>query len=276
MGLLAEDFSLGFSRARLARVAALLLAALLSGCGSLDVNPSGTLTTPIVAAPISTDCHPVLLAADRLGNLTINGQALDLPSAREDTRLGLRLVDVSDLPPGWRPRHASGGGFLVTLLHKASPLAIAGLRPLDRVVTLNGEPLRNAQTLEKRLRNARRREVVLDVVRFDGQRFRMTAEADERVAESTRSYVPLLFDQRDSSTGTAFGFGPFEVLFYWRSARRHQYVPAPSLANSQYHECFEWGLLGNAFKYQRERDPMTGEVRSRFRLLWLFGIGDEL
>ena len=78
----------------MSRLWLLLCAFALAGCGSLDVTVEGTLTSPLVAAPISTETQPVLLACDRLGNLTINGRPLELPAAREDTRLGLRVVDA--------------------------------------------------------------------------------------------------------------------------------------------------------------------------------------
>jgi hypothetical protein len=255
----------------------LILASLgVSGCGSLDVSPEGTLTTPLVVAPISTASEPVVLAADRLGNLTINGEPLELPSAREDTRFGVRLVDVGDLPPGWRPKHAAQGGFLVTLLHKASPLAVRGLRPLDRVVSLNGENLTDVATAQARLRDARRREVRLDGIHPDGRAFTIEAEASERVAESNKSHVPLLFEQRSSSMGNAFAFGPLDTVFYWRAHKRHAYVWDPKQGHSQYRECFEWGLLANVFVYERERDPLTGKEKSRVRFLWLLELGDDL
>ncbi|MGE0708556.1 MAG: hypothetical protein AB7N76_22990 [Planctomycetota bacterium] len=257
-------------------LAAGLSVLLLCGCGNLDVNPEGTLTTPLVVAPVSTASQPVVLACDRLGNLTINGEPLELPAAREDTRLGLRLVDVGELPAGWRPEHAREGGFLVTLLHKASPLAVRGLRPMDRVLALNGVPLTHAAEAQARMRDARRRVVSVSAVHPDGRRFELSAEAEDRVGESSKNHVPLVFEQRSSSLGQSFSFGPLDSVFYWRVLERHDYVWDPRQANSHYRDCFEWGALGNLVHWARERDPQTGQEKSRLRLFWLLSLGDDL
>ena len=259
----------------MSRLWLLLCAFALAGCGSLDVTVEGTLTSPLVAAPISTETQPVLLACDRLGNLTINGRPLELPAAREDTRFGLRLVDARELPRLWRPGYAEGG-FLVTGLHKASPLAVAGLRPLDCVQTINGEAIPDAATLQASLRDARRREVRLEGRRPSGEAFSLAAFAEERVGESSKKHVPFLFEQRSSATGDAFAFGPLDTLFFWRTYKEHAYVADARRAHSRYRECFQWGALANLIEWQRERDPQTGDERSRLRLFWLLSFGDDL
>ena len=73
----------------MSRLWLLLCAFALAGCGSLDVTVAGTLTSPLVAAPISTETQPVLLACDRLGNLTINGRPLELSAA------DIRIASIS-------------------------------------------------------------------------------------------------------------------------------------------------------------------------------------
>ncbi|HBP23327.1 MAG TPA: hypothetical protein DEA08_36815 [Planctomycetes bacterium] len=259
----------------MSRLWLLLCAFALAGCGSLDVTVAGTLTSPLVAAPISTETQPVLLACDRLGNLTINGRPLELSAAREDTRFGLRLVDARELPRPWRPAYAEGG-FLVTGLHKASPLAVAGLRPLDCVLGFNGEPVTDAASLQARLRDARRREVYLEGRRPDGEAFELAALAEDRVGESSKNHVPFLFEQRSSATGDAFAFGPLDTLFFWRTWKAHEYVADPRSGHSRYRECFQWGALANLLEWQRERDPLTGDERSRLRLFWFLEFGDDL
>ena len=252
-----------------------LCALVLGGCGNLDVTPEGTLPTPLVIAAVTSD-DSVVLACDRLGNLTVNGQALDLPRVREDSRLGLRLVDASWLPPVWRPAYARDGGYLVTRLHKASPLALRGLRPLDRVLTLNGEPLGEASALSQILRDSRRQRVSLGVRHPDGREEVLDAEPDERVGASTRIDFPFVFERRSSSQGQAFSAGPLGVICYWRSRRKVTYEAESTQSHSKYSEDFEWGALCNLVGYRRERDPRSGEERSELTLFWLFSFGDDL
>ena len=252
-----------------------LLAAALTGCGSLDVTPEGILASPIAVAAVSTEDR-VVLTCDHLGNLTVNGQALELPSVREDARLGLRLADATWLPPVWRPRHAKAGGYLVTRLHKASPLALRGLRPLDLVTAINGEPLGEVEELTRRLRDSRRREVSLKGLHPDGSEFTIKARGDERVGASTQIHVPFVFERRHSSLGEAFACGPFDSLFHWRTRRNHTYVVDPSQGHSQYSEDFEWGALTNLLGYRRRRDPLSGEEKTQFTLFWVLTFGDDL
>jgi hypothetical protein len=253
----------------------ILGASALTGCGSLDVTPEGTLASPILVAAVTSE-DEVVLACDQAGNLTVNGQALDLPIVREDARLGLRLVDASWLPAVWRPPHAKDGGFLVTRLHKASPLALRGLRPLDRIVSLNGKPLGRVETLTQRLRDSRRLEIRLSALHPDGREFTLEAEADERVGASTQVHVPFLFERRRSSLGEAFACGPLDTLFHWRTRRTHTYVADPLQGHSQYSEHFEWGALANLLGYRRQRDPLTGEEKNQFTLFWILSFGDDL
>lgn len=254
---------------------ALMIAPALTGCGSLDVTPEGILASPIAVAATSSEDR-VVLTCDHLGNLTVNGQALELPHVREDARLGLRLADVTWLPPVWRPGHAKRGGYLVTRLHKASPLALRGLRPLDLVTKLNGEPLGEVEVLTRRLRDNRRREVRLEGRHPDGRSFSISARADERVGASTQIHVPFVFERRHSSLGESFACGPFDSLFHWRSRRNHTYVADASQGHSQYSEAFEWGALTNFLGYRRRRDPLSGEEKSQFTLFWVFTFGDDL
>jgi hypothetical protein len=254
---------------------AVSIAAALTGCGSLDVTPEGILASPIAVAAVSTDDR-VVLTCDHLGNLTVNGRALELPSVREDARLGLRLADVTWLPPVWRPKHAKRGGYLVTRLHKASPLALRGLRPLDLVTKLNGEPLEEVEVLTRRLRDSRRREVLLEGLHPDGREFSIRARADERVGASTQVHVPFVFERRHSSLGEAFACGPLDTLFHWRSRRNHTYVDDSSQGHSQYSEDFEWGALANLLGYRRRRDPLSGEEKIQFTVFWVLSFGDDL
>ncbi|MBL4846282.1 MAG: hypothetical protein JKY65_12205 [Planctomycetes bacterium] len=255
--------------------AVILGVSVLTGCGSLDVSPEGTLASPIVVAAVTSE-DEVVLTCDQTGNLTVNGQALDLPVVREDARLGLRLVDASWLPAVWRPPHALDGGFLVTRLHKASPLALRGLRPLDRILSLNGKPLGKVEAVAQRLRDSRRLSIRLTALHPDGREFTVEAKADERVGASTKIHIPLLFERRRSSLGEAFACGPLDVFFHWRTRRTHTYVADHLQGHSQYRENFEWGALANMIGYRRQRDPLTGAEKNQVTVFWVFRFGDDL
>lgn len=260
-------------RRRLVLLSVCLL--LATGCGSLDVTQEGTIRTGIVEPACSTKKHPVVLAFNRLGHLTINGKVLDLPSGHENRYFGLGVVDVSGLPPVWRPRHATQGGVLVASLLKASPLAFAGLRPFDRIHTLNKAPVTGVRDLVARLELPHAGPHVLGVVKPGGVEAEIRARANRRVKDSNKNHVPLLFEHHLSNSGYSFGFGPLDLLFYFRVHKQHRYVESRIVGHSEYRDRFEWGVFGNLIQYKRERDPVTGKERSMLRL---FGIplGDDL
>ena len=252
----------------------ILLTLLASGCGALDVTLQGTVRTPLLQPAASSPAAPIALAFDRLGNLTLNGRLLDLPQAREEARYGVTVVDAGALPALWRPAHASDGGLLVAALDKASPLAIRGLRPFDRLLRLDGESVGPAPELIARLAAAE--QVRLEGIRPDGTRFAIEAAPERRVGDHYAIRVPFLFERRDAAAGAALGLGPMDLLGWYRRRVRHLYVEDPALGHTVYRERFEWGALGNLLLYERERDPLSGEERSRLRLLWLFSFGDDL
>jgi len=263
---------------RLRPVSALLLGALAlsaSGCGSLGVALHGTVRSDLVDAQGSSAERPLVLAFDRLGNLTINGQALDLPGAREQVRFGVGLVEADALPPVWRPAHAGEGGVLVASVVKASPLAVAGLRPFDRIDAVDGEPVHGAEDAAARLDVAPGEEVRLAVTRPDGARAEVAAAPAERVLDNQRIRVPFLFERHAAETGHSFGFGPLDGLFYYRARTDHGYVAEDARARSAFFGRFEWGTFFNLVYYERARDVTTGAEESRLRLFWLLSFGDD-
>jgi len=256
----------------------LLLLALppLAGCGSLGVSLHGDLQTPLLEPVCSTEAAPVVLAFDPRGNLTVNGQVLELPRRRERRRLGVGVVDVGPLPAIWRPAHAADGGILVASLQKASPLAIAGLRPFDRVRSVNGEQVSDVKSFVARIDVDEGTTLRLEVVKPDGREETLEAEAGDLVGDSSQVHVPFLFERRSSPTGHALGFAPFDALFYYRTLTEHTYVEEAEVGHTQYNDRFEWGVLGNLLLYESVLDSRSGEQRSRFRLFWLFSFGDDL
>lgn len=255
----------------------LVLAALvLSGCGQLEVRLPGAVRGPALDAVGSHGDEPLVLAFDRLGHLTLNGQALELPQARERVRFGIGVVDAGALPPPWRPAHARDGGLLVASLEKASPLAVAGLRPFDRIAELDDEPVGTPAELARRLGDTEPgAEVRLGVVRASGEPAALVAAATERVGDDQRIWVPLLFELRSSATGKAFGAGPFDLLFRSRSRLEHRYVLEGDRGHSLYEERFGWDVLGGLLGWESLTDPVTGEGRSALRLFWI-PLGDDL
>lgn len=251
-----------------------LLSLIGSGCGTLDVAPGGTIRSVIVEPSCSTEDMPVVMTFNRLGNLTLNGRSLDLPSAAEDRYYGLTVVDGAQLPALWRPAHLQPGGVVVALLRKASPLALAGLRPFDRIRTVNTTPVTSPQQFIDILRGPLERTLTLEVTRHDGSEHRFDVRASGRVDEDNKNHVPFLFEHHDSTVGHSFGLGPLDLLFYYRVRTEHRYVASRARGHTAYLERFEWGALGNAILYERERDMATGDEKSRVRLLWLLSLGD--
>jgi len=254
----------------------LLALAPLTGCGTLGVTLQGNLQTPLIEPACSTQELPVVLAFDPRGNLTVNGQVLELPKRREQRRVGIGVVDIGPMPAVWRPQHAIEGGILVSSLMKASPLAIAGLRPFDRIRSLNGDPVADVRTFAEKIAVDEGTALRLEIVKPNGKEDTIEAEAGELVNDSHKVHVPLLFERRSSPTGHAFGFAPFDTLFYYRTTTQHEYVLDAELAHSTYQDHFEWGVLGNLLFYESVVDAHTGETKSRFRLFWFLSFGDDL
>ncbi|MEZ6187977.1 MAG: hypothetical protein R3F62_23585 [Planctomycetota bacterium] len=265
---------------RIALGAALLC---LAGCGSLDVSSRGAMPSDLLEPVGSHPEEPLLLGCDDQGNLSLNGQPLDLPVAREPARYGVGLADAAELPPPWRPPHALTGGLLITWLHRQSPLAVAGVRPFDVLLAIDGESVDDPLRATGQLRDAGATEVEVLVRRRGSQRpeaLHLRSEAP--LGDLSRVSVPFLFDRREGVAGDALGVGPFSAAVWWRERRElaHELrqrtgTELPGF-DSRHEAHFEWGALGNLLYWERRRDLATGEERSRFRLLWFLSFGDDL
>lgn len=253
--------------------ALLLLPLLFAGCGSLDVSLPGRLGTPLLVR--ETADGPLVWACDRLGNLTLNGRVLHLSTRSELARFGVTVVDAGELPPAWRPAHVPEGGLLVSGLDKGSPLALAGLRPLDRVDAVGGARVTTPDALVRALSVEPGQAVEVAITHPDGAGATLTAEAVDGPRDAQTIRVPFLFERRRGSAGGSFGFGPLDTLFYWRDAATHAYDPDPQRGHSRYGQRFEWGALGNLILWERAVLP-SGETRARLRLLWLLSLGDDV
>jgi hypothetical protein len=246
----------------------------LAGCGDLDVTLDGPVPTPVVLAPVSTMTTPVVLAFDPLGLLTLNGRAIDLPHAVERRRFGLSVVDAGALPRVWRPSHAAEGGILVGSLPKASPLAIAGLRPFDRLVSVGSVPVVTVDDAVGPLEHVD--EVTLAVVRPDGTPATIAAHAAEGgVEDAERFTAPFLFEHRRSSVGVAFGFGPLDSLFWWNDIVAHVPTTHGRLGCSAYEARSAWGILCNIIRVQHRAAIEGGARTTRVTLFGLIDLGGD-
>lgn len=247
-----------------------------AGCllhfNDLDVSLPGRLQPNLLEVAASTSATPVFLAVDRLGNLTLNGHVLDLPGAAEHRRFGLVAVDATLLPPPWRPPHAPTGGVLVTSLAKASPLAIAGLRPYDLVASVDGATVAAPGELVAALVGvADRARVRLAIVRPDGSVATVDAQAGGPVEELERLRTPFLFERSTSATGSAFGLGPLDQLVWWYDRVEHAYADVATGDPSRFVRRWSWGFLGALIGYERRVDLHTGAAES-----WVVVLGIKL
>lgn len=269
----------------------LALALLAAGCGNLQTQENGAVDPGRQALP-----GGLPMTFDRLGDARVAERRVELPKGRELVRFGLTVVDVG---PMHRlvPAHVTELRVMVSSLERASPLAIAGLRPFDVIAAIDGQPVTTIDDAVSRL-SAKEEgdEVRLTVVRPGGESAEITAEAAERVLQTGGFWLPFLAERQASGSGHALGLGPIDSLFYYRSAVDHWAVPEqprPASADpaspfppveaelnrasrSRYSRRFEWGTLLNLFFYESEVDLQTGEERSRFRLFWILSFGDDI
>jgi hypothetical protein len=286
------------------RALGLVLAALVTGCGTLDVVQSGAVDPGEQPLP-----GGLPMTFDRLGGAFCGLKPVRLPLGRELHRFGLTVVDTARLA-GFVPAHAAAHRVLVSSLERGSPLAWAGLRPFDALVTIDGQPVTTCEAVVASLgRKAPGETARLEVVGPDGATRRLEAAAVDEVHGASAFKVPLLFERQASASGSALALGPFDGFFWRRSVVQHWAVPppperdpaaaapapgsgegppfppvpspdaAPDLARasrSRFMEKTSGGTLWNLVTWDAERDLPGGAERSRIRLLWLIPIGDDL
>lgn len=260
-------------RRRTPHLGAALLVVTLAGCGNLEVRfDPAPLNAGLLPAAASTQEAPLLLGLTPTGQLTLNGELLELPTAHEPAFAGLTALDAGELPPPWRPPHALGGGVVVARLAKASAYAIAGLRPFDRVDAIDGAAVTTPAEVSEKLSDGAPH--TLSVTRPTGEQLEVAASPAGRVEDATANYVPFLFERRAAPTGSALGVGPLDGLFYYRSRATLRFVEDPGRRYAEYAERFEVGFLFDLFHYVSETDLGTGVTHRGFRLLWFIPFGD--
>lgn len=273
--------------------------------GSLKAMPQPLRAGDNYAEPGKTWAY---LSFNDRGVLTINDEALELPQAEEMRRLGIRLVDTSYLPPPFRLAHIRDGGIVVASIAKASPLAIAGLRPFDRVRKLNARAYTDVELLAEALANIEPgQRVELSITRAErnmvtavraaaeqtvdqpGTSYRyakgnqrIRAIVPDRLAQGGGFYLPFVTEIHTSRLGHAAAIGPFDALFHYRSAMSDKAISQETAAanlpygatqtNVGYNTTFEWGTLFGLVKYTRARDIYTHKQHCELKLLWFIPI----
>ncbi len=205
------------------------------------------------------------LAFDDFGNLSINGQVLSLPIAQENRRFGLSFVDASALPRAWRPAHASEGGLMVSSIELASPLAIAGLRPFDVVVALEGEPAVDGRSLATRLQQiAPGRDVRLEALTPRGPgTFRV--KTPEALRDSTRFNITPLFYYGRSPLGFSVIL-PGAALAWSSWIYDGEPKPENDGPSPAYYRQLKWEALLGIFSCRTTENLYTGKKKRRLDL----------
>jgi hypothetical protein len=261
----------------------------LAGCLGISAWPRGNLRSqPLPLGPAPSGEGEAAepwgsLALDELGNLSLDGQPLDVPQAREERWAGVRLADASALPAAWRPRHTAEGGVLVAALERTSPLAFAGLRPFDRIDRLNGEAAGEPAALAARLGALQPGETVsLEVTGPEGQRF-VETRATASVHDSTNVYVPFLFEYLASPADGGLALGPWlpagverdgirfgACLFESRRRLRFERAePESGMERSlSYVERSAWRVLLGLIGRRSTWHLASGRTETRWTLLW--------
>ena len=89
----------------------------LAGCNLTTTLHRGALLLQapgleLTSQGLGTQPTGLVLGIDALGNVTLEGNVLQLPKAQEDERVGVMLVDLDACPRVCRPDHAREGGVM--------------------------------------------------------------------------------------------------------------------------------------------------------------------
>ncbi len=232
----------------------------LTGCGSLGVGLGGYLPgARIKLAPGRS------IEVSSLGTPKLNGKRLRLPEASEVDRFGVSFIDLGQLPAAWRPKHAEQGGTVVASIYRASPLAVAGLRPFDLIVSIDGAKVHSPQAAADALRKVPLGQVTeLTVVHRDGQRKELSATARTELNEGAEWHLPFSYTSASNQHETALSIGPLDGLFWYADTLQTQ--------TWTYYRRVRWGTLLNLIHWQSVTNQSTGDVERTLRLLWIIPI----
>jgi hypothetical protein len=112
------------------------------------------------------------------------------------------------------------------------------------------------------------------------------AAAAVEVEDNERFYVPYLFERQASAAGESFGFGPLDLVLWFRALVERRVEAAPDFDGwgrqvqrlaardpSRYVDRLDWGVLGNLVRWTRVTDG--DEERWQLTLLWFIDLGDD-
>ena len=230
----------------------------LTGCvfDAMEVELRGSVP------PVTFEDQPFSVRAYD-GTPEVDGRRIHLPFAGEDQRYGVHLIDTDPLPPGWRLPHARDGGLMIAQVDRGSPLALAGARPYDVLLAVDGQPPAGVAAVASQLAAAP--QVRWTLRQLDGQERTIEAAAVEEVQGKSAFGVPFLLQVFGSETGSAVQFGP--GLCWFNSSLRQP----PDEA--RYHDFWGWGFLVDIVHYRSLTDPVTGEVHRQLTLFWFLELG---
>ncbi|MEZ6186451.1 MAG: PDZ domain-containing protein [Planctomycetota bacterium] len=202
--------------------------------------------------------RPSPLSFTEHGRPLVFERSLELPLAQEDLHYGVVVVDVSPLPAAWRPASAPEGGLVVSAIDRASPLAVAGLRCGDRILSVDGARATTPEEVVAGLQGARARLEVRQAASLEVTT--IEADAVDGIRELDGWSLTGVATLVSSASGTGFKLGPLGALFCSRSVWLTDGV--------SYRDRTEWAALFDLIAYESETDPLTGKSRSRVRLFW--------
>lgn len=250
--------------------AACSLALVASGCAVPDWSLKGKLrSTPETLGGGEGRQPWGVLAFDELGSLTLNGQILSLPFAQEIHRFGVSFIDASALPSAWRPKHAAEGGPMVSAIGRASPLAIAGLRPFDIVRSVQGQTIREIEALTRVLGEFEPGRVVrIEAMTPRGPKV-FEAEAVPEVYDLTSTEVFPFFYAK-GQTWKRFicpVFSSWRIIQDGKPEGEANSSPWPA-----YFDTSAWDLIFDLVKYHSSKNLYTGETKRSFVIFWFIKI----
>jgi hypothetical protein len=207
------------------------------------------------------------LSVDGEGNLIFHDHELDLPQGREDRRFGATFVDVTPLPRSWRPVTAPDGGVVVAAIRSDSPLALVGIRPFERVISVDGVAVASVGSLVHMLESAKD-DAKLRVTCWSHVKGDVAATYLVPVGEGLDAghqvWLPFVFESYSRGGHSELTVGPADVLFYTfekRSLHKHETV---------IHR--EWGALFNLIVYRStshvREDGTVGDTKHKIRLFY--------
>lgn len=248
-----------------------------TGClGAFSMRPNWDMKGELVA-----DGRPAGELETSASGLMMNDESLHVTTVDERARFGVGLAAADEVPAPWRPDHIAGGGVVVTYLDATSPLRIAGVRPLDRIVAIAGTQLTDPAQATTVLGTLRSDEPVwVDVVRETGPE-RLELVPRDQLVDGTTLSIPFLFEVDTTATSSYFWFPEGALLggvIFNRFAaisERPNRRDGPAFEPFVEGDLFEqsrWDTLLGLVEWRSVRRLRDGQTKRTLTLFWFFSI----